>query len=104
MMGTNGNFQEDKIALAHRFADVDDDNDPAPENIPSTYDVSNLDMYNNNWGHEEICHCKELNMSNRGPKITFAYNIRQSRVQVFELLFPKQFIRNIILPQINDKI
>ena len=104
MMRTNGNFQEDEIALARGFVDVDNDNDPAPENIPNTNDVTNPDMYNNNWGHEGICHRKELNMSNRNPKITFSYNIRPSRVQLFELLFPKEFIKNIILPQINDEI
>ena len=38
------------------------------------------------------------------PTLSFSRNIRPSRLQLFELLFPKFFITDTIIPQINREI
>ena len=53
--------------------DVDDDNEPSPENIPQPNDVV-LSPLKETWGHSCFCYQQAANMQNHKAKIDFHIN------------------------------
>jgi Transposase IS4 len=85
--------------------EVDNDNDPAPENIPDDNAAVNGCIYNANWGNKTICYRKETDVSNNRAKLL---NIPQGHhpdlVHLFELFFPKKFVEDVVLPNLNERV
>ena len=50
--------------------DVDDDNEPAPENIPQSTDPMSSPL-NTEWGHGGFSYRKSLSMQNNDAKLNF---------------------------------
>ena len=87
-----------------RWVDVDDDNKPAPENIPQSTDPTSS-LSNTEWGHSRFCYRKSLSMPNTGTKLIFHVNPTEDDyyLQLFEGFFPKDLL-NTIIEGINTKI
>ena len=97
---------EDEIAeIRMEGVDVDDDDAPAPENIPiaAANNIGPVTM-NGEWGHDGFCHRRMSGADNFPPK--FSNFIRQTPdfIELFELLFPKQYLMDVLLTNINKNI
>ena len=84
---------------------IDDDNEPAPENLPSTEDSPGT---TNNimglWTHSGICKWKATIQCNAKPELTFWMSSLSNplNLNLFEGLFFSLFIKTTILPQTNQ--
>eukprot|EP00559_Dactyliosolen_fragilissimus_P002711 CAMPEP_0184872744 /NCGR_PEP_ID=MMETSP0580-20130426/41459_1 /TAXON_ID=1118495 /ORGANISM="Dactyliosolen fragilissimus" /LENGTH=665 /DNA_ID=CAMNT_0027375583 /DNA_START=1012 /DNA_END=3007 /DNA_ORIENTATION=+ len=103
-----GGHAEDIALVRAQGLDVDDDNLPAPENIPiattsNTTDDSHQEI---GWGWSGIDHRKQLNISEVRANISGITSDAMehvSFVRMFFLLFPKSLIETII-EQTNKKL
>ena len=84
--------------------DVDNDNEPAQENIPQSTDPTSSPL-NTLWGHSGFCYRKSLSMPNTGAKLNFHVDPTEDNyyLQMFEGFFPKDLL-NTIIEGINMKI
>ena len=101
----NGNSRTTETIQALRDeVDVDDDNEPAPENIPQSTDSTSSPL-SAEWGHSGFCYRKSLSMQNSGAKINFHIDPTEDDyyLQLFEGFFPKDLL-NTIIEGINMKI
>ena len=84
---------------------IDDDNQPAPENLPSNEDSTGAtDNIVGLWAHSGICERKATIQCNAKPDLTF-WTLSLSNplnLNLFEGLFFSSFIKTTILPQINQ--
>ena len=86
---------------------IDDDNKPAPENLPSTEDSPGT---TNNimglWTHSSICEWKATIQRNAKPELTFWTSLLSdlSNLNLFEGLFFSSFIKTTILLQTNQNL
>ena len=93
----------DDMNELHGVIDVDDDNEPAPENIPQPGGGKQEGIMGNDFGHSGICPRWLEGAMNQSMKINFG-NVKPTRLQLFELFFPKTYIQNVLLPETNKKI
>jgi hypothetical protein len=91
---------EDAMALMGNV-EVDDDNEPAPENIPQP-NLADTGCHLNDWGHDGICQRKLVTGVDIKPTISLGTNIQPSMVDLFELLFPIDFLHQVVLPHVNS--
>ena len=99
----NGNSRTtETIQALHDEVDVDDDNEPAPENIPQSTDPTSSPS-NTDWGHFGFCYRKSLSMQNSGAILNFHINPTEDDyyLKLFEGFFP---LLNMIIEGINTKI
>ena len=86
---------------------IDNDNDPAPENLPSTEDSP---VTTNNimglWTHSGICQQKATIQCNAKPELTFWMSSLSNPFNLnwFKGLFFSSFIKTTILPQTNQNL
>ena len=82
---------------------VDDDNQPAPENIPTTTDTPSI--ISTEWGHEGVCFRKELNHPSSPPVLVHPVDTTRDNVNLQMLhLFPKNFLQEVMIPTMNQKL
>lgn len=93
-------FDEDDINALRVLVEVDSDNDPAPENIPTAVVPPNECQYEE-WGHDNICERKKLSTFDKKARLNFPNSFQPSLVDLFELLFPVSYIKDVMLPLIN---
>ena len=101
----NGNSRTTEMiqALCDKV-DVDNDNEPAPENIPHSTDPTSSPL-STEWGHSGFCYRKSRSMQNSGTKLNFHINPTEDDyyLQLFEGFFLKDLL-NTIIEGINTKI
>eukprot|EP00957_Ditylum_brightwellii_P052783 4001795-Ditylum_brightwellii.AAC.1 len=84
---------EEDIATMHAAGvTVDDDNDPAPENIPTTETEGGAVKYDN-WGYKGICYCWNKGCHNTSPFINAQHASHEQQLTMscgvwFLLLLP----------------
>ena len=87
-----------------REVDINDDNNPAPENIPAPTD-NNDRVLDTEWKHH--CHCfrRSANMANHKACLKFRVDPTRDDyfLQLFKGLFPMEVIQCII-DSVNDKL
>ena len=101
----NGNScSTETIEALHDEVDVDDNNEPAPENIPQSTDPMSSPL-NTEWGHSGFCYRKRVSMQNNGTKLNFHIDPTEDDyyLQLFEGFFPNNLL-NTIIEGINTKI
>ena len=62
---------EETLEALRGVVDIDDDNDPAPENIPAPTDISSSSIFGE-WGHEGVCFRKQQGNQNIRAKLNVA--------------------------------
>jgi hypothetical protein len=104
-------FDDDDLYLLRTLLEVDSDNDPAPENIPPPAEtapaatiINNECVYEQEWGHDGICQRRKTNVNNHKPKITFPASFTPTMFDLFESLFPKAYVTEVMLPLMNEKV
>jgi Transposase IS4 len=95
------NFDEHDMTVLENNIQIDDDNAPAPENIPDDNEQPNECTYNE-WGHDGICFRRLTGSVNNQPKINIPSSMVPSLLDLFELLFPKKFIIEVMLKEMNS--
>ena len=105
VMGRNHGGVNKLAATLNGVVDIDDDNEPALENIPGAVNDSTFSL-ESEWGHSGICFCLQQNIPNSKAKMTNSVNISWSDVylQLYECFFPKSFIKTVMLPAMNQRI
>ena len=91
---------------------VDDDNLPAPENIPPPNEprippgASNNVFPSDAWGFQGTCPRKSNNHANRGPSINKPREVWSSmtKLEHWMLFFPHDFCKSVMLPEMNKKL
>ena len=104
IQGENHGGTSDLLTALSGVVDIDDDNEPAPENVPTTATTSSV--LSNEWGHMGICLRKQQSIANTQAKLVYPVDTMRDDInlQLFERLFPKQFIENIMIPTMNWKL
>jgi hypothetical protein len=94
------------MAVVHEHdLSIDDDNAPAPENIPQANDDPNTVVFRSEWGHDGICFRRNNGANNQTARLVhLKEGMRLSHLQMFEMLFPTTFVKNVMLPAMNAKI
>ena len=89
VMGVNDGGPQNLAVALNEVVDIDDDNEPAPENVP-TPGVSTTTVLSPEWGHEGICYRCQQSNPNSKAKLADLVDITQNDiyVQLFERLFP----------------
>jgi hypothetical protein len=91
------------IEMIRNLVEIDDDNEPAPENTPRAGEGPHSTVFGE-WGHVGVCHRRAGSAQNRPPTLSFPYGVQPTLLQLFEILFPKMYIQGVILPIINMEI
>ena len=95
---------EDLHNLAGSGITVDDDNQPLEENIP-TNEPTNRDVFAAEWGHDGICYRRQAGGQNvRASLSDFPKNFIPTPVQLFEHLFPKKYLQEVLIRQTNKAL
>ena len=105
--GGNNLDNDDIINVMAGAPMIDDDNQPAPENLPSTEDSTGAtDDIMGQWTHSGICDWKATIQSNAKPELTFWTLLLSNplNLNLFEGLFFLSFIKTTILPQTNQNL
>jgi hypothetical protein len=74
--------------------EINNDNQPAPKKLPLV--VENIVLFGE-WGHSGICHRKMQGVTKSRATIKFPKSFETSLVDLFGLLFPKQYVIDVIL-------
>jgi hypothetical protein len=98
------------IALARsQGLDVDDDNEPAPENIPAEGVVidSNANIHGQEWGWNGTCHRKSKHHSDVDSQIVnYTKNDLKAltKLDMFLLFFPANYLENVIVKETSKTL
>jgi hypothetical protein len=83
--------------------DVDDDNDPAPENIPTT-DPHGTNHNTTTWGWNGFCYRRMANVEDTKPRLKGLSGVglaNATLLTMWQTLAPVDFLREVILENIN---
>ena len=57
------------------------------------------------WGHNGVCMHRAIQAPDRKPKLkNIETHLKLTRLQMFEILFPEDYMKNIMMPKTNDKL
>ena len=101
--GNHGGLSDLVVALSG-VVDVDDDNQPAPENIPAMTDTPSI--ISTEWGHEGVCFRNEASHPNSPAVLIHPVDTTRddTNLQLYEDLFPKNFLQEVMIPTMNQKL
>mgnify|MGYP007027707777 FL=1 len=94
---------EDIADLRHQGIEVDDDNEPAPENVPAQSEAAPLPS-NGRWEKPTVCSRRANNFQNLAGKFT---NHRWDKIadydelELFRMCFPEEWLVNVCIPMTN---
>ena len=81
---------------------VDDDNQPLPENIPTTAEEGlDAPQFFSTWEHSGDCYCCLAGGHKHKARLSFNTDIKPTIQQLFEMFFFKPYVEGIIIPQTN---
>ncbi len=92
---------EDVNLIRNAGFDVDDDNEPAPENIPVEGETVDLQQ---TWGWSGICNRKATGVANHPPRLNGKSDVESKSMTFLSLFlwfFPLNYLHNVLLKQLN---
>ena len=103
--GGNDGGQNNLLVALTGVVNIDDDNEPAPKNIPIANEV-NPSILEQAWGHDGTCFRHLLNVTNQKACLHFPIDPTENNInlQLFEGLFPKDYLHEVILVETNKKL
>ena len=106
MINERGRIIQSDLADLNGQVDIDDDNAPAPENIPSPTDNENGPVFSYDWGHDGVCSRRQVEGFHTQAKIfNFGgFNGIPTLLQTFELMFPHELIKSVIIKETNKHL
>ena len=100
-----GGYAEDIIAMRAEGVYIDDDNEPAEENIPkSIVDIES--PFENEWGYKGVCYRRKDGHTHRNASCSMPRETWQtmSPSDWFLLFFPMSYVTETMLPAMNDAL
>ena len=93
-----------QIEALHDVVDIDNDNEPAPENIPQPEEDADR-VLGNEWGHDGFCYRRLNNLGDHHARMEIQVDATTSDyyLHLFEGLFPQQLI-NVVIGKVNNNI
>ena len=83
---------------------IDDDNEPAPENVPGEEADAAVRVVDNEWMHSGMCYRRMEKGNRKEPPQIFLQSICPDLVDYFECFFPKTFLVDVILNNVNENV
>ena len=115
--GRNDGGANDLLNALNGVVDIDNDNEPAPENIPSPQDDASQhnSILSGDWGHDGICFrrqhgiCfqRQLNVPNQKARLHSDLDVHSGsdiNLQLVEGLFPTEYLQQVVLVEMNKKL
>ena len=104
LSGGNHEGLSDLVVALSGVVDEDDDNRPAQENIPTMTDTPSI--ISTESGHEGLCFRKEANRPNSPAVLIHPVDTTRDNInlQLFEHLFPKNFLQEVMIPTMNQTL
>jgi Transposase IS4 len=98
--------REDINFLRAEGFDVDDDNDPAPENIPDNTTTQSLPLNDRQeWKDDGLCPRAMANARQLMPTVTINVELKlMTLLSLFKLFFPLDWLQLVLLRNINNNI
>jgi hypothetical protein len=101
---SHGQIDHLDLTALSGVVDIDDDNQPLPENIPTTGESVADDIFGE-WGHNGICERRKEDAPNRGAKIKkFSTELRPTIEQMFLTFLPMKWVKDVLLVETNKHI
>ena len=97
--------QGDNVVMVHNLVNgsmMDNDNAPAPENIPTPND--NTDGSFGKWEHSGSCYRALAGGRHLKARISYPPHIKPSLFNMFELFVFTSFVEDVIIPQTNTRL
>ena len=93
--GVNNGGANKVIAALTGVVEIDDDNEPAPENIPVPDSATTSPILHSSWGHSGFCFRKLEGLPNNPAKLSNPVDTTRNDInlQLFECLFPLAICR-----------
>ena len=104
--GVNHGGANELIAALTGVVEIDDDNEPAPKNIPVPDSATTSPILHSSWGHSGFCFCKQEGLPNNPAKLSSPVDTTRNDInlQLFERLFPWQYVEDVIIVEMNKKL
>ena len=101
LSGENHSGTSDLLTALSGVVDIDDDNGPAPENVLTI--TTGPSVLSNTWGHAGIHFHKQRSIGNTPAKLVIPVDMIRDDInlQLFECLFPKKFMVEVMIPAMN---
>jgi Transposase IS4 len=96
---------EDVVLFRNEGFDVDDDNEPTPENVSINKEA--LPTESQSWGWRGICHRKASTMVDHPPKLIGLSETEAKCMTYFSLFlwfFPLDFLHEVLLKKLNENL
>ena len=87
--------------INHSGVVIENDNDPLPENYQN---VTDEECVYEDWGHTGVYHRRQIVALNHKPSLKVRYNEKLNRVGTFELMSMKDYLKDVIVSNINKTI
>lgn len=99
------NLGTDEVARLAQLIEMDDDNAPAPENVPNQ-EPNPPNAIAETWGHDGICDRRQANIRDVQPSLSIPRDgvASVTILRIFETLFMKTFIVGVLIPQVNSRM
>ena len=83
------------IAALTGVVEIDDDNEPAPKNIPVLESATTSPILHSSWGHSGFCFCKQEGLPNNPAKLSSPVNTTRNDInlQLFKHLYPGNILK-----------
>lgn len=101
---TRQTLGDEEIHLLRGTAEVDDDNEPAPENVPNATTPAANTVFTE-WGHSGVCPRRMTGATNPSPSLKgLTRDAIPSLDKLFRILFPYSFLKEVILVETNKRM
>lgn len=103
MMERGNRVQDSDHAIMNGLVEVDDDNLPAPENVPDKKNMPGSIM--KEWGAASVCPRLCTGAINMPPRLNwFPRDAKPDLVSLFLVLFPKDYLEDTLLVETNKEL
>ena len=103
LMGQNHGGQNDLVITLTCLMDVDDNNEPVPENILVHTAPPPPSVLSQEWGHEGFCLQKSNNLVDAKAKLVYPVNTTRNDINLhlFECFFPRALMEDVMIAETN---
>jgi len=93
------------LAAFQDIGNVDDDDEPVADNIHNPNE-NLVELDQTEWGYNGICDRRASSGVNRGGASLVHHDasLQLTHLQLFEILFPTDFVKNVIITETNKKL
>ena len=105
-MGQNHSGQNDLVMALTGLMDVDDYNEPVPENIPVPTAPPPPSVLSQEWGRDGFCLWKSNKLLDAKAKLVYPVDTTRNNInlQMFECFFPRASMEDVMIAETNKSL